>query len=247
MFWILFAFAKDRTKVEKKDWWRLVLCALTALAVNQMLFMKGISYTYSIHVSLLLLISPILITFFASWMLKERITLLKIFGLLLGITGATILISLGTNNGSGNNVVLGDLLIILSTISYTLYFILVKPLMVKYPAIEVMRWTFTFGLIMVLPLGWNEVTAINWGHYHTLEYALLFIIIVPGTIMAYIFNAYGIKLLGASTAGSYIYLQPVFTVVTAVFFLGEALVLYKIIAAVLIFAGVYLANKKTNI
>lgn len=222
----------------------MILCALTALAVNQMLFMKGISYTYSIHVSLLLLISPILITLFASWLLRERITLLKIFGLLLGITGATILISSGKNSGSGNDVVLGDMLIILSTVSYTIYFILVKPLMAKYPAIAVMRWTFTFGLLLVLPVGWNEAKAIDWSHYHVLEYVLLFVIAVPGTILAYIFNAHGIKVLGASTAGSYIYLQPVFAVIMAVFFLGENLVLYKIIAGVLILAGVYLANKK---
>jgi drug/metabolite transporter (DMT)-like permease len=69
---------------------------------------------------------------------------------------------------------------------------------------------------------------------------------VPGTFLAYIFNVYGIKILGASTAGTYIYLQPVFGVITAMIFLREELSVYKIIAAVLIFGGVFIANQKSS-
>lgn len=68
-------------------------------------------------------------------------------------------------------------------------------------------------------------------------------IVIPGTFLAYIFNAYGIKKLSASTAGTYIYSQPVFAVLIATIFLNETLELYKIIAGVVIFSGVYLANK----
>ncbi len=73
---------------------------------------------------------------------------------------------------------------------------------------------------------------------------LLFMIVVPGTFLAYIFNVYGIKILSASTAGSYIYSQPVFAVIIATIFLKENLEIYKIIAGIVIFIGVYLANKQ---
>ena len=243
LFWILFVMNKEKKKIEKKDIGRFLLCALTALALNQMLFMKGLSYTYSIHVSLLLLITPILITFIAAWILKERLGSLKIAGLLLGISGAVILISSRENSGKGNDILLGDLLTILSAICYTFYFILVKPLMQKYSSIEVMRWVFTFGFFMILPVGWKEFSEIGWSNFHSLDYLLLFLIVVPGTFLAYIFNVYGIKVLGASIAGAYIYSQPVFGVITAMIFLKEELSMYKIIAAVLIFSGVFLANK----
>ena len=62
--------------------------------------------------------------------------------------------------------------------------------------------------------------------------------------MAYIFNAYGIKKLSASVAGAYIYSQPVFAVAIAMIFLKEHLSLYKMFAGVMIFAGVYLSNRK---
>ena len=246
LFWLLFFITSEKKKIEKKDIVRFLLCAFSALAANQMLFMKGVSLTYPIHASLLLLITPILITFIAAWALKESITPLKLIGLLLGVTGACILIMSGNNTTKRNDILLGDLLVILSTVLYTIYFILVKPLMQKYSTMDVMRWIFTFGFIMILPMGWNEFVEIPWGLYKLDEYFLLFMIVVPGTFLAYIFNAYGIKKLSASTAGTYIYSQPVFAVIIATIFLKESLELYKIIAAIVIFSGVYLANKQTN-
>ncbi len=243
LFWILFLISSQKKKIYKKDVVRFLLCALTALAINQMLFMKGLSYTYSIHVSLLLLITPILITFTAAWVLKERPGIFKIIGLILGISGAVILIASRESSGNGDNILLGDMLTIMSAFAYTFYFILVKPLMTIYEPVNVMRWIFTFGLFMILPLGWHEFVLIKWNNFHPLEYGLLFLIVIPGTFLAYLFNVYGIKNLGASTAGTYIYLQPVFAVITAIFFLKEELSFYKIIAAVLIFTGVFLANK----
>ena len=141
----------DSKKIAVKDIPRFILCAFTALGLNVTLFVKGLSFTFSIHASLLLLTTPILITFIAAWVLKERITLFKLIGLLLGIAGAYILISSGKNTGKGNNILLGDGLIILSARCYTFYFILVKPLMKKYPPLDGMRWVFTFGFLMVLP------------------------------------------------------------------------------------------------
>ena len=79
------------------------------------------------------------------------------------------------------------------------------------------------------------------------DYLLIFMIAVPGTFLAYIFNAYGIKVLSASTAGAYIYSQPVFAVAIAMIFLKEELHLHKILAALLIFTGVYLSNRKVKI
>lgn len=245
LFWLLYFFSQDRKNINKKDVIRFLLCAFSALAANQMLFMKGVSLTYPIHASLLLLITPILITFIAAWILKETITLGKIIGLLLGVTGACILILSGNNSTRGNDILLGDVLVIMSTVLYTIYFILIKPLMKRYSTMDVMRWVFTFGFIMIVPLGWNEFVVIPWDQFKLNEYLVLFMIVIPGTFLAYIFNAYGIKILSASTAGTYIYSQPVFAVIIATVFLNESLELYKIIAGLVIFCGVYLANRST--
>lgn len=246
LFWAVFLFDKTKNKINRKEIPALLLCAFTGLALNQMLFIKGLSFTFSIHASLLTLITPILITVIAAIILKEAMTILKIVGLLLAVTGAIILISTREITTQGENVFLGDLLVIASAFAYTFYFISVKPLMLKYDAIYVMRWVFTFGFFMILPLCVNEFSHITWQVFTFKDYLLLFLIAIPGTFLAYIFNAYGIKVLSASTAGAYIYSQPVFAVAIAMIFLREEFQLHKILAALLIFSGVYLSNRKVK-
>jgi drug/metabolite transporter (DMT)-like permease len=244
LFWILFLFNPGKAGINRKDIPRFILCALTGVAINQLLFIKGLSLTYSIHATLLMLITPILITIFAAFMLREKAGLSKIAGLLLGIAGALVLILNRQQSGTGSNVLLGDIFIIINAISYTIYFVLVKPLMSKYNAVHVMRWVFTLGAFVVLPFGWQELSAVNWPSFSYTEYGSLLMVVVPGTFFAYLFNVYGIKVLGASVAGNYIYTQPFFAAGIAMIFLKEPLDLYKVFAAVLIFTGVYLAGRK---
>lgn len=244
LFWSLFLLKPVNIKIAKEDRKRLFLCALTGIAINQLMFLKGLSLTYPIHAALLLLITPILIVFIAAWILKERLGILKISGLALGICGALVLILAKEAVGNADNILLGDILIIINAISYTIYFILVKPLMLKYDPIVILRWVFTIGLVLVLPFGWVEFTEIPWGSYTAIDFTSMALIVFTGTFFAYLFNLYGIKNLGASVAGFYIYTQPVFAAIIAMVFLREHLAMYKIFAAVLIFSGVYLANRQ---
>ncbi|MEO7264807.1 MAG: DMT family transporter [Ferruginibacter sp.] len=246
LLWVLFLWKPVKSRIQKKDFGRFFLCALTGIAINQMLFIKGLSLTYSIHATLLMLTTPILITILAAWMLKEKLNSYKIAGLVLGISGAVILLTAKENSGNASAVLWGDILIILNAISYTFYFILVKPLMKTYKPIEVIRMIFTIGFFLMLPFCWNEFTEIPWQQYDTLAFFNLGMVVIAGTFLAYIFNVYGIQILGASIAGTYIYSQPVFAATIAIIFLGESLSLYKIIAAALIFIGVYLSNKKNK-
>lgn len=233
--------------MQKKDFGRFVLCSVTGIVINQLLFIKGLSLTFSIHAALLMLTSPILITVIAALVLKEKITRNKLFGLFLGITGATILISARTHSNNATDVLIGDTLIIINAVSYTIYFILVKPLMKSYKPADVIRIIFTIGFFIALPFCWGEFQETRWELFKTSEWIVLGLVVIGGTFLAYLFNIYGIKKLGASIAGAYIYSQPAFGSIIAVLFLKENIEVYKIIAAVFIFSGVYLANRKPGI
>jgi len=97
----------------------------------------------------------------------------------------------------------------------------------------------------VLPFGWQEFTDIAWQQLNVLAYGNLAMIVIGGTFLAYLFNAYGIKVLGSATAGTYIYTQPVMAAIIAMLFLGEQLSFYKVVAAILIFAGLLISNKSS--
>ena len=246
LFWLLFLLKPVKVKIEKQDIKRFLLCAITGVAINQLLFLKGLSLTYSIHASLLMLTTPILIVFIAAWILRERLSPVKLIGLALGIGGAAVLVLGKENSGEGNDILFGDVLILINAVSYTFYFVLVKPLMLKYDPIVIIRWIFSFGFFLVLPFGWVEFTQIQWAHFTTIDYTCMALVVLTGTFLAYLFNVYGIKILGASIAGFYIYTQPVFAALIAMIFLKEPLSLYKMVAALLIFAGVFLANRPTR-
>lgn len=247
LLWILFFFNKEKIKVQRKHYWRFFICAVSGIAINQLLFIKGLSLTYSIHASLLMLATPIFVTLLAAWILRSKLTKNKWLGLLLGITGATIIISGAGQSNDASNVLLGDILVIINAISYAFYFIWVQPLMKIYPPIMVIRIIFTLGFFLMLPFCISEYLETPWANYQALDWGLLFTIIFCGTFLAYIFNVYGIKVLGPGIAGSYIYTQPVFAAIVAMIVLKENLDIYKIIAALCIAAGVYLSTKKEMI
>ena len=166
LLWMLYAMRPVAAGFKKQDAGRFIICALTGIAINQLLFVKGVSLTISIHAALLSLATPIFIVVLASVILKEAFTWHKVAGLLLGIGGAVLLISsrvtAGTVN-SGKEVLTGDVLIIINAISYALYFVAVRPLMQRYPAIHVLRWGIYNWHFFHYPI-WPATTA-----YHQLE------------------------------------------------------------------------------
>lgn len=224
----------------------MVLCSLTGVVINQLLFIKGLSLTLSMHASLLMLVTPVFVTLAAAWLVKESLTFYKLLGLSLGIAGAIMLVAVKENTGTGSNIFLGNLLIVINAISYAFYFVLVKPLMQEYHPFHVIRWIFTIGLIFVLPIGRSEFSSIRWEVFTLKDYAAAGFIVLGATFLAYLFNLYGISKLGASVAGAYIYTQPIFASLIAIFILHESLTAYKIIAASLIVGGVLLVNKKRS-
>jgi drug/metabolite transporter (DMT)-like permease len=221
-----------------------MLCGLFGVAINQMLFIKGLTMTTAIHASLLMLCSPILITLLALWILKERITFLKIAGLVLGIIGSVLLITGRQSTSQPKDYLRGDILIVLNGISYAFYFILVRPLMDRYTPLQVIRWVFTFGFIMMLPVGWIQIGEIQWQQFNFTYSGVLLFVVLAGTFLAYVFNAYGIRVLGPGVTSAYIYIQLVFAVAIAVLFFNEQLTWSKILAGLMILGGVFLVSFK---
>ncbi len=231
---------------EKVSGWRdfglLFLCACFGVAGNMLLFFKGLSLTHPVNASLMMTVSPVFVLVFAALLRYEKLTLIKLTGIILGATGAAMIIGGPRLEGDVGNR-LGDLLVLLNASSYALYLVIVKPLMQKYQPITVVHWTFFFGSLIVIPFGWQEFTEIRWDSMPPAIWFALAFVVIGTTFLAYLLNAWALGRTRSSVVGSYIFLQPVLATVFAVFFAGYGLSLDHLVYSVLIFAGVYLVSR----
>lgn len=240
----LFHFLFVRESVENKDIPKLILCGIFGVVLNQLMFLKGLSLTSPINASLIMITTPILVMLIASFLIKERITLNKAAGIGLGALGVLIIQLQGGENVSGD--LLGDIFIFLNASSYALYLVMVKPLMAKYDPFTVLKWVFGIGLPMVWVVGFQEFSVIEWESFPTGIWAALGYIVIGTTFLTYLLNMFALKRVNPSLVGIYIYTQPIIAAVIAVSLGKESLNPTKIVAAILIFIGVYLVSRKSR-
>ena len=238
-----FLFVKE--KVERKDIFRLAICGFFGVAINQLLFFEGLNLTTPINAAIVMTTNPILVIFLSFLIIKEPITFNKSAGILLGLVGASILILKGGSIDFSSNYQIGNLFVFINAVSYGLYLVIVKPMMEKYNPITVMFYVFGFGLLYVIPFGFSNLADVKWAIIPSNIYWEIAFVVVCTTFVAYLFNSSALKQLSSSTVSIYIYLQPILATLFAIFWGSDSLDGQKIIAAILIFFGVYLVSVRS--
>ncbi|MCB9296914.1 MAG: DMT family transporter [Lewinellaceae bacterium] len=241
LFW-LFHRALVREPVARADLGRLALCGLFGVALNQMFFFAGLNRTTPINASLIMTTTPVLVLVASALLLGERITGRKVMGIVLGAAGAILLIAYGERVSFGHEGFTGDLLVFLNAGFFGVYLVLVKKLMVKYHPVTVVKWAFTFGILFVVPFGAPGLLDVEWGRFTPAIWLAVFYVLICTTFLAYLFNAYALSIVNASVVSIYIYLQPLLATLIALAFAQDRLTGIKILAATLIFTGVYLVS-----
>ena len=238
-----FLFVKE--KVERKDIFRLAICGVFGVAINQLLFFEGLNLTTPINAAIVMTTNPILVIFLSFLIIKEPITFNKSAGILLGLVGASILILKGGSIDFSTNYQIGNLFVFINAVSYGLYLVIVKPMMEKYNPITVMFYVFGFGLLYVIPFGFSNLADVKWAIIPSNIYWEIAFVVVCTTFIAYLLNSSALKQLSPSTVSIYIYLQPILATLFAIFWGSDSLDGQKIIAAILIFSGVYLVSVRS--
>jgi len=226
---------------DKKDLFLLAKCGLFGVALNQLLFLKGLSLTTAVNSSIIMTLIPVMVMTFSYFILKESLGWKKISGLLIALVGALILLYKDDFGLSGSTI-RGDLFNFMNAASYSYYLVIAKPLMKKYHSLTVIKWVFTFSFIFVLPFGFSDVMSVDWNSFTPNVWASVAYIVIASTAIVYWLNVVTLKYVSPTIIGVYTYLQPLFAVFIAVFFFGESLQLKQLIATVLIFSGVYFVS-----
>jgi len=240
LFWLTSLFL-PKEKVAKKDFIKLLFLGVFGVALNQLLFIRGLELSTPINASIIMIFNPIVVMLLEIIFLKEKAPLVRIIGIALGSTGASLLLLFREGFSFGGSATLtGDIMILINCISWAAFMVMVKPLMKKYRTVTVTKWVFTFGLIYVLPFGWGQVHAFQVNTVSASAWMCICYVLIASTFLAYFLNTYALVELSPSVASTYIYLQPVIAAGIAVAMNQDKLNSIKIISAILIIAGIYL-------
>jgi len=246
LFWCI-SFFFPSEKISRRDWPRILVCALFGMVLNMNMFFKGLELSTPINSSVVITLTPVILLVLGAIFLKERITWIKSTGIAIGLVGALILILFGIKTQeNAPNIPLGNMLFIVNATSYAFYLILVKPLVAKYSSITLMKIFFLLAVFMNIPIGLPQFMEVAWLDLGFTEIWKLAFVVIGTSVLTYLFNIYALKQLSPSTIGVFMYLQPLVAVGYAIFVGADSLSPVRIAAAALIFTGVFLSTRKTS-
>ncbi len=245
IFW-LFQKLFVPEKVERKDLIKLAICGMFGFALNQTLFYEGLNLTTPVDASLIHVMNPVLVLIFASLIIHEKVTLTKMGGIALGATGTLLLVLYGKQVSFDGANGLGNILVLLNMVFYALYFVLIKPLVGKYHTTTILKWVSVFGVIFILPFSIKPALEISFATVTPVPWAGLAYIILLNTFVAYLLINYALKHLMPSVISYYNYIQPLIAGLSSLTIGQERRTLPKVLAAGLIFTGVWLVNRRSK-
>lgn len=250
LFWGIKFFIRER--IAKKDFFKLALCGLFGASINQLSFFHGLNLTSPIDTSIIMTSAPTVVFILSIFFLKEKVTGAKLLGLSIGALGAITLIWYGQVSDN-NSSFSGNLFVFINVLFYSLYQVIVKPLMRSYHFITIISWVFLFGFLFLIPLGLKDVIYnTDYAAFDTNTNLAIAYIILCTTFLTFLFNIYGLRQVSPAVAGSYSYVQPAVSFIIVIILsyvfhndiYNEDIDLVKIISCVMVIIGVYLISKK---
>lgn len=235
-----FFFAQTKkVKIKKEHLPKLVATGIFIITLNIAFFFTGIQRTDAISASVITLSIPILSVILGWWFLKEKIFLINLLGVILGLIGAIVIIGL-----PDPTKILGNFLILLASVSFVIGAIFSRQMLKIYPSLTVTAFAFLVGLITFFPLaaleyfqnpGWTDkVTMLG-------IFGLIFMVLLS-SISAYFLFEWGLAKTSLIRADLFQYIEPLWAASLAVMILGEQISVPYMVGAVLIALGVYLGT-----
>ena len=246
LFWVFSAWTTSE-KIEYNDFPKFIIAAFFGVALNMLAFFKGLQFTTPINGSVIMVTTPIIVLILSAIILREKITKIKIFGILVGLSGALILSVYNSSASEGDNILLGNFLVLINAASYSYYLILIKKITEKYHPYTFIKWLFLFGTLFVLPFGYRELSVVDWSSFTPYIWFSVLFVVVGATFATYLLNPLALRKLSATTVSTFLYIQPIFAGIFAIIMGSDTINVVKIIATLLIFLGVYLVTKSSTL
>jgi drug/metabolite transporter (DMT)-like permease len=238
--------ATDRAgarKLLREEWPRTLFMALGCITVYHLAINTGETRVPGGTASLIVALSPAVAAMLSALLLHERITPLKLGGLVVSFAGLVIIVMMGEGVRFDAHDLGYYLLILLAACVWGSYSVVGQSVLRRHPQMRVMATTLTIAglpLVALAPLDfWPRLAA--WPA--SVWWSVAFLSLICSTA-AYVFWLNGIRHLGAARVQSFNYLIPLFAVLSGVTLLGERITGGHILGGALILAGVIAINRK---
>lgn len=242
LFWLISLFL-PKERVDKKDYIKIFAASILGFFTCQLTFLVGIPHITPMDCSILTSISPIYTMIIAAIVLKEPITLQKAGGVAISFIGIIYLIvSRVSVGGVAETTSFGILMLVLNTLSFSLYLGIFRPLISKYSVVTFMKWTFLFAFAMSIPFSAKEIVSMQWSAIPTVQLFELSFLIICATFITYFLIPIGQKHVRPTLVSMYSYVQPIIAIIISICVGMEMLTWQKILAAIMVFGGVVIVS-----
>ena len=243
LFWLGSLFL-PKEKVDRKDLPKIALASFLGLFGPQVTFLVGITMATSIDTAILGTLGPIFTMVFAFFFLGEPITGKKAGGVAVSLAGVLFLIFNSVHGGGASATTpLGFVMLLLNSISFSLYLGIFRPLIAKYSVVTFMKWSFLFSLVLALPFAGKGLVTTDYAAVPPVVLWEIGYLIVFATVIAYFLIPYGQKFIRPTLVSMYNYLSPMVTTVVSIWTGLDTLTWQKVLAAVVIVSGVVLVSR----
>lgn len=241
-----FLSQSKKVRIDLKDLPSLIAVGVFIITLNIAFFFEGIKRTTAIDASVLTLIIPILSVLLGWIYFKEKIFLVNLLGILLSLIGALVIIGLPQffTGSFSTQVVLGNVLIILASISWVIGAVFSKKMLKKYPSLIVTAIAFMVGAVATfVPASLEYFKNPSWPSQITsLGFFGLGYMILLSSISAYFLFEWGLSKTSIVAADLFQYIEPFIATLLAVLILSEIITTPFLIGTALIIVGVYLGT-----
>ncbi len=221
----------------------IVLLGMTGVFAYNVLFFSGLQTVTAGRASLIIALNPIAISLLSSIIFKEKLTVVKLIGIVLSISGAVVVITNGDLSGIFNNSIgLGELMIFGCVASWVTYSLIGKTVMSGLSPLVSVGYSAVAGAILLAVPAFNQglinsIAGYSVHHWISLVYLGLF-----GTVLGFVWYYEGINIVGPMKSSVFINFVPVSAIILAFLILGEPVTISLVTGASLVICGVLLTN-----
>ena len=221
----------------------LVLLGMLGNGVYQILFVEGIARTRAGDAALLISAAPAFIAIIGRLRGTEQVSARGVVGIALSILGMGFVV-IGTTNANGDQraTLLGDSLLLISSLCWSIYTVYLQPYTHRTGGIHLSALTMVGGMVPLLAVAAPAMLATDWTHVPTLAWGSLAYSGFFALVIAYLFWYAGVRVLGPTRTAMYANLQPIFAVAVASLVLGEVITAWQVAGAISIITGLVLTR-----